>query len=133
MVPGKERHKREPIADRWQRLSNLSETMKGFFLNKHAQLKALGHSPAEDLSEEEAKQLAHGPSSMRKHLEAKSLQLHQERVTRYKQIYDLSAKKVAVTAIARQVGVSRESRLRVCASATAPRTDPYSSCSPTNT
>src|SRR5437588_11271081 len=31
MVPGKEHHKREPLADRWQRLSNLSETMKGFF------------------------------------------------------------------------------------------------------
>ena len=32
MVPGKERHKREPVADRWHRLSNLSEAMKGFFL-----------------------------------------------------------------------------------------------------
>jgi hypothetical protein len=32
MVQGKERHKREPIADRWHLLANLSETMKGFFL-----------------------------------------------------------------------------------------------------
>ena len=82
--------------------------MKGFFLNKQAQLKALVQKPAEDLSEEEAKQLAPWQTSMRKHLEAKSLQLHQERVTRYKQIHDLSAKKVDVTAIARQVGVSRQ-------------------------
>ncbi len=106
--------------------------MKGFFLNKQAQLKALGHSPAEVLSEEEAKQLAHGPSGMRKHLETKSLQLHQERVTRYKQIHELQAKKVDPTTIARQVGVSRESRLRVCAYAAASRTDPYSPVSPTN-
>src|SRR3989440_6890477 len=51
----------KPLADRWHLLANLSETMKGFFLNKQAQLKALGHSPAEDLSEEEAKQLARFP------------------------------------------------------------------------
>jgi transposase len=48
----------QQVADRWHLLANLSETMKGFFLNKQAQLKALGHSPAEDLSQEEAKQLA---------------------------------------------------------------------------
>ena len=101
----------QQVADRWQRLSNLSETMKGFFLNKQAQLKALVQKPPEDLSEEEAKQLAHGPSSMRKHLEAKSQKLHQERVTRYEQIHELHAKKVDVVTIARQVGVSRESRL----------------------
>ncbi len=98
----------QQVADRWHLLANLSETMKGFFLNKQAQLKALVQKPAEDLSEEEAKQLAPWQTSMRKHLEAKSLQLHQERVTRYKQIHDLSAKKVDVTAIARQVGVSRQ-------------------------
>jgi len=108
MVPGKERHKREPIADRWHLLANLSETMKGLFLNKQAQLKALVQKPAEDLSEEEAKQLAPWQTSMRKHLEAKSLQLHQERVTRYKQIHELHAKKVDPTSIARQVGVSRQ-------------------------
>jgi transposase len=45
---------------------------------------------------------------MRKHLEAKSLQLHQERVTRYQQIHELHAKKVNPTTIACQVGVSRQ-------------------------
>ena len=96
------------IADRWHLLANLSEAMKGFFLNKQAQLKALVQKPAEDLSEEEAKQLALWQTSMRKHLEAKSQKLHQERVTRYKQIHDLAAKKVDVVTIARQVGVSRQ-------------------------
>jgi len=70
----------QQVADRWHLLANLSETMKGFFLNKQAQLKALVQKPAEDLSEEEAKQLAPWQTSMRKHLEAKSLQLHQERL-----------------------------------------------------
>src|SRR6266571_5769946 len=98
----------QQIADRWHLLANLSETMKGFFLNKQSQLQALGHSPAEDLSEEEAKQLAPWQTSVRKHLEAKSLQLHQERITRHEQIHDLSAKKVDVTTIARQVGGSRQ-------------------------
>ena len=70
--------------------------MKGFFLNKQAQLKALVQKPVEDLSQEEARQLVPWQTSMRKHLEAKSLQLHQERVTRYEQIHDLAAKKVDV-------------------------------------
>jgi transposase len=98
----------QQVADRWHLLSNLSETMKGFFLNKQERLKALVQKPAEDLSEEEAKQLAPWQTSIRQHLEAKSLQLHQERVTRYEQIHDLSAKKVDIVTIARQVGVSRQ-------------------------
>jgi len=98
----------QQVADRWHLLANLSESMKGFFLNKQAQLKALVQKPVEDLCEEEARPLAPWQTSMRKHLEAKSLQLHQERVTRYQQIHDLSAKKVDVATIARQVGVSRQ-------------------------
>src|SRR5437588_671905 len=98
----------QQVADRWHLLANLSETMKGFFLNKQAQLKAPVQKPAEDLPEGEAQQLAPWQTSMRKHLEAKSLQLHQERVTRYQQIHDLSAKKVDVVTIARRVGVSRQ-------------------------
>jgi transposase len=98
----------QQVADRWHLLANLSEAMKSFFLNKQARLKALVQKPAEDLSEEEAKQRALWQTSMRKHLEAKSLQLHQERVTRYEQIHDLSAKKIDVASIARQVGVSRQ-------------------------
>jgi transposase len=98
----------QQIADRWHLLATLSETMKGFFLNKQAQLKALVQKPPEDLCEEEAKQLAPWQTSMRKHLEAKSLPLHQERVTRSKQIHDLAAKRGDPTTIARQVGVSRQ-------------------------
>ncbi len=98
----------QQVADRWHLLANLSETMKGFFLNKQAQLKALVQKPAEDLSEEEAKQFAPWQTGMRKHLETKSLQLHQERVTRYQRIHELHAKKVNPTTIARQVGVSRQ-------------------------
>jgi transposase len=98
----------QQIAERWHLLVNLSEALKGFFLTKQAQLKALVQKPAEDLSEEEAKQLAPWQTSMRKHLEAKSLQLHQERVTRYEQIHELHAKKVEVATIARKLGVSRQ-------------------------
>lgn len=98
----------QQVADRWHLLANLSEAMKGFFLGKQAQLKALVQKPIKDLSEEETKALAPWQTSMRKHLEAKSLQLHQERITRYEQIRDLFAKKVDVTTIARQVGVSRQ-------------------------
>jgi transposase len=46
------------VADRWHLLSKLSETMKGFFLNKQAQLKALLQKPSQDVSEEEACHLA---------------------------------------------------------------------------
>jgi len=49
--------KAQQIADRWHLLSNLSETMKGFFLGKQAQLKALVQKPSQEISEEEAKQL----------------------------------------------------------------------------
>ena len=54
---GSARQKREPVADRWHLLSTLSETLKGFFLNKQAQLDALVQKPSENLSEEEASQL----------------------------------------------------------------------------
>jgi transposase len=51
-------------ASRWHLLANLSEAMKGFFLGKQAQIKALGHSPIKDLTEEEVKQLAPWQTSM---------------------------------------------------------------------
>jgi len=47
----------QQVADRWHLLANLSETMKGFFLNKHSLLKSLVQKPSEDLSEKEASQL----------------------------------------------------------------------------
>ncbi len=98
----------QQIADRWHLLANLSETRKGFFLNKQSLLKALVQKPPEELSEEEAKQLAPWSVGMRKHLEAKSLQLHQERVARYEQIHELHAKKVDVVTIAQKTGLSRQ-------------------------
>lgn len=48
----------QQIADRWHLLANLSETMKGFFLNKQSLLKSLVQKPSEDVSEEEASQLS---------------------------------------------------------------------------
>jgi transposase len=56
----------QQIADRWQRLSNLSEAMKGFFLNTQAQLKALVYKPSAHVSQEEAEQLAPWQTGMRK-------------------------------------------------------------------
>ncbi|QBD77382.1 ISL3 family transposase [Ktedonosporobacter rubrisoli] len=84
------------VADRWHLLSNLSESMKGFFLNKAAQLKALVQKPSEKISEEEAAQLTPWYAGMTgsKRQEEKSEKLHQEQVQRYHQIHDLFAKKV---------------------------------------
>jgi len=99
------------VADRWHLLSNLSEIMKGFFLNKKAQFNSLVQKPSEDISEEEATELApwYAGKSMSKRQEEKSVCLHQERVERYHKIHDLSAKKVDPATIARQVGMSRQS------------------------
>jgi transposase len=97
----------QQVADRWHLLANLSETMKGFFLNKKAQLKALVQKPPEEVSEEEASQLSPWYAGMNKRQEEKSERLHQEQVERYHKIHDLHAKKVDTANIARQVGVSR--------------------------
>lgn len=101
----------QQVADRWQLLSNLSETMKGFFLTKKAQLDSLVQKPSENLSEEEASQLTrwYAGTALSNRQEEKSVRLHQERVERYHQIHDLHAKKVDPANIARQVGISRQS------------------------
>jgi hypothetical protein len=81
--------------------------MKGFFLNKQAQLKALVQKPSEVIAEEEAAELSPWYAGMNKRQEEKSERIHQEQVQRYHQIHDLAAKKVDTANIARQVGVSR--------------------------
>jgi len=81
--------------------------MKGFFLNKQAQLKALVQKPSEVIAEEETAELSPWYAGMNKRQEEKSERIHQEQVRRYHQIHDLAAKKVDTANIARQVGVSR--------------------------
>ena len=97
----------QQVADRWHLLSNLSETMKSFFLKKQSQLKALVQKPSEVIAEEEAVQLSPWYVGMNKRQEEKSERIHQEQLQRYHQIHDLAAKKVDTANIARQVGVSR--------------------------
>lgn len=97
----------QQVADRWHLLANLSETMKGFFLSKQAQLKALVQKPSEVVSAQESSQLAPWYTGMSRRQEEKSVQLHQEQVDRYHQIHNLAAKKVDTATLARQVGVSR--------------------------
>jgi transposase len=101
----------QQIADRWHLLANLSETIKGFFLNKQSLLKSLVQKPSEDISEEEALHLSpwYSGTGLSNRQEEKSVQLHQERVERYHKIHDLSAKKVDPATIARHVGISRQS------------------------
>jgi len=91
--------------------SNLSEIMKGFFLNKQSLLKSLVQKPSEDISEREASQLGpwYAGMALSKRQEEKSVHLHQERVEQYHQIQTLFAKKVDTANIARQVGMSRQS------------------------
>ena len=65
-------------ADRWHVFANLSETRKGFLLNKKAHLKALVQKPSEEVSEEEEKSLTPWYTGMNKRQEEKSVQIHQE-------------------------------------------------------
>jgi transposase len=97
----------QQVADRWHLLSNVSETMKGFFLKKQAQLKALVQKPSEAIAEEETAEFSPWYAGMNKRQEEKSERMHQEQVHRYHQIHELAAKKVDTANIARQVGVSR--------------------------
>ena len=97
------------IADRWHLLSNLSDAMQGFFLTKQPLLKSLtGQPEAKAPSAGEQPELAPWHTGMTKHTEEKSQCLHQQRVELYHQIHDLSAKKVDVANMARQLGVSRQ-------------------------
>jgi transposase len=99
----------QQIADRWHLLANLSDAMQGFFLGKQDLLKSL----IKPLSEEASTDLSQPETvpwhtGMTERMEEKSLKLHQERIERYHQVHDLSAKKIDVANIARHLGLSRQ-------------------------
>lgn len=123
----------QQVADRWHLLANLSETMKGFFLNKQAQLKALVPKPSEEISEEEAKQLPPWYAGRTKHQEEKAVLLHQERVARYHKIHELHANKVDVAAIAHHMSHENEPTggVQLSEDDAAPRTDAHQSAAQT--
>ncbi len=101
--------KAQQIADRWHILSNLSDAMQGFFLNKEDLLKSLIQESVSEPSEaaNPAEPVPwHTGGTTRS--EEKSVHLHQQRVALYHQIQDLAAKKIDVASIARQIGVSRQ-------------------------
>ena len=101
--------KAQQIADRWHILSNLSDAMQGFFLNKEDLLKSLIQESVSEPSEaaNPAEPVPwHTGGTTRS--EEKSVHLHQQRIELYHQIQDLAAKKIDVASIARQIGVSRQ-------------------------
>jgi transposase len=97
----------QQVADRWHRLSNLSETLKTFFARKQAQLKALVQQPSETFAVEEEKQL---PAWYTGQTDRKIKMYdahHQERVERYHKVHELRAQGAELTLIAHHVGISR--------------------------
>ncbi len=97
--------KAQQIADRWHLLSNLSDAMQSFFLNKQPLLKSLAQKSAVEASEA-ASQSEPVPwhNGATKRVEEKSAHLHQQRVDLYHRIQDRAAKKIDVATIADRLG-----------------------------
>jgi transposase len=98
----------QQVADRWQRLSNLSEALKTLFTRKQAQLKALVQKPPETFSTEEEKQLSPWYNGCTNSKTKRNDAHHQERVDRYHKVHELRAQGAEITLIAHQTGLSRQ-------------------------
>lgn len=97
--------KAQQVADRFHLLKNLGENLEGFFLNKKGLLKEAQKDPAASATDTR-------PRGNTKRQEEVSQQRHQKWVDRHRKIHDLSAKKVNLANIARQVGTSRQTVYR---------------------
>lgn len=98
------------VVDRYHVIKNLVEALERFFLRKRSLLKALHEQQQEHATSRPLPLMDSIPSSAK--AEAASLRRHAYYIELYEKIHQFQAKNVDVAAIARHVGVSRQTVYR---------------------